>query len=368
MVDACNGAGTESDNEFIFFLNGNTNLPVDNIAIDLPNNNDITIAGTADFSPNGGTQTPTTAPGCSFVTLDDGGTIPANAPVIIFTSNDLEFSYNLSSLCGLYGNTIYLLFKNQDPTAGTFANANAATRSTILSIVTTYTGCDATYTYTNTSATTDGVYYRFPVPTGSPATATTNQQFNNGCDQLVFSTLPLTITNLSAKKQNETTFIQWKGNSTDDISYFEIEKSTTADSYITIGRVNALNGDQQYSFIDPVKNAGIVYYRIKMITPGETNKYSSTIKMYYELKGLSLNTVYPAPASSLLNVHLVAQKAEAGELLISDLNGRIVLQNQLRITKGVANYSIDITRLFPGNYIMKINTAENTVVTKFIKQ
>jgi Secretion system C-terminal sorting domain len=364
MVDACNGTGVEPDNEFIFFLNGNTPLPVDNIGIDIPNNIDITVASTADFSPNIGTQSPTSA-GCSLVTLDDGAIIPANAPVVIFTSNRLTFAYNLTNLCGIYGTTIYLLFKNQTPGTGTFANA-AGSRNTILSFVTTYTGCDATYTYTNTATTTDGVYYRFPAPVAGVSAA--NSVNNDGCNPGNFNILPISFKNFTAKKNNNTINLNWLAASTDNTSYFLVEKSSDGNNYTTLTKVNALAGENNYSFVDNAANDGNAFYRIKLADADGSFKFSNILRVKTGSKTFSLNSVYPAVASSMVNLQISSDKKAIASLEITDVNGRLLKRQTLALSDGIVTYPVDVSLLSAGSYFVRIAAGEEIVTGRFAKQ
>jgi Secretion system C-terminal sorting domain len=365
MVDACPGSGIESDNEFIFFLNGNTPLPVDNIGIVLPNNAPITTASATDFSPNIGTKTPTAA-GCSLVTLDDGAIIPANAPVIIFTSNRLEFAYNLSNMCGIYGTTIYLLFKNQTPAVGTFANTAAAVRNTDLSFVTTYTGCNATYRYTNTVATTDGVYYRFPTPVAG--LSATSSPSNDGCNPGNFNILPITFKSFSAKNNSNSISLNWQAVSTDNTSYFSIEKSINGSNYISLTRVNAITGENNYTFSDNGTNAGNVFYRIKMTDADGSTKFSNIIRIQAAGKTFSLNSIYPAVASSAVNLQISSDKKAIAFLEITDVTGRLLKKQTLALSDGIVTYPVDVSSLSAGSYFVRIAAGEETLTGRFSKQ
>jgi hypothetical protein len=365
FVDACPGSGIESDNEFIFFLNGNTPLPVDNIGIVLPNNAAITTASATDFSANIGTKTPT-ATGCTLVTLDDGGTIPANAPVIIFTSNRLEFAYNLTNLCGVYSTTIYLLFKNQTPGTGTFSNALAAVKNTDLTFVTTYTGCNATYRYTNTVATTDGVYYRFPVPVAG--LSATSSPSNDGCNPGNFNILPISFKNFTAKKNNSNISLNWLAASTDNTSHFIVEKSSDGNNYTTLTKVNALTGENNYSFVDNAATGGNVFYRIKLADADGSFKFSNVLRVKAGSKTLSLNSVYPAVASSTVNLQISSDKKAIASLEITDVTGRLLKRQTLALSEGIVTYPVDISSLSAGSYFVRIASDEEILTGRFAKE
>ncbi len=160
MTDACDGTGIESDNEFILMVNGNTNTPVSNIDIDLPNNSNInTTTGyvstaTAATSLSNAGITP--AAGC-LIPIDGTSTIPANALVLVITSNNLTMNYNFTDLCNSAG-TIYVLMKDQSPATGSFSNSGG--RTTVLSV----TGCsNESYSYVGVAA-GDGAFFQFTDP------------------------------------------------------------------------------------------------------------------------------------------------------------------------------------------------------------
>lgn len=249
MVDACATGPAESRNEFIFFLNGNTPLNVDDLHVTFPSNPPIST-GTDDFAPNTG-QTPI---GSCLTVLDDGGVIPANAPFIMFMSNDVEVTYDFSSWCTEYG-TVYLLYKNVlVPTFATFLNETTTPgthRSVTVSLAST-TSCNATFTYEVPVGTSvDGNFFRFPEPT---AGVSMSPGFvNNGCASPPFELLPVTLEGFTASYRNNHVQLSWSTATELNASHFEILRSSDGIQYATIGTV-AANGNTssitQYSYND----------------------------------------------------------------------------------------------------------------------
>jgi Ig-like domain CHU_C associated/Dockerin type I domain len=188
MVDACNGTTAEKDNEFLILRNGSTALNVDDLDINLPSSIDIKMTVNDEFVPYTGANSPS---GSCFTVLDDGATIPADGVVVIFMSNSVSQTYDFNALCTAYG-SVYLLFRK---TAGApvFSNAAKVARNTILSVKNN-TACKATYTYQNptkpSSGTTDGTFYRFPLPLAGKVTSAT--PLNNGCSAPPVTAAPAT--------------------------------------------------------------------------------------------------------------------------------------------------------------------------------
>jgi hypothetical protein len=125
-VNAC---GTEENNEFLgLWSGGGFNVSDLMVSYDDPNNNGC------------GWQTPSPAlqagvsddcPGAIFVGA--GETVPGNVPVIVFTSSDADFNYNLSGLCSTSG-TVYVLQSDCSHATEVFPNTGSGTATTGVSI------------------------------------------------------------------------------------------------------------------------------------------------------------------------------------------------------------------------------------------
>ncbi|MGB0930351.1 MAG: SdrD B-like domain-containing protein, partial [Chitinophagales bacterium] len=167
MVDACNGTGGESDNEFILMVNGNTDLAVTTIDIAVANTSIENINSTNGFIDAATVSTTMSNAGVvggCFTTIDGTSTIPADALVLIFTSSDLSNPYDFTDLCSSAG-TIYVLMKDQASGSGSFANSSG--RTTVLTV----TGCGSeSYSYVGSGG-GDGSFFQFtgPDPTFSNA-------------------------------------------------------------------------------------------------------------------------------------------------------------------------------------------------------
>ncbi len=126
FVNAC---GTEENNEFLgLWSGGGFNVSDLMVSYDDPNNNGC------------GWQTPSPAlqagvsddcPGAIFVGA--GETVPGNVPVIVFTSSDADFNYNLSGLCSTSG-TVYVLQSDCSHATEVFPNTGSGSATTGVSI------------------------------------------------------------------------------------------------------------------------------------------------------------------------------------------------------------------------------------------
>jgi uncharacterized repeat protein (TIGR01451 family) len=78
-------------------------------------------------------------------------------------------------------------------------------------------------------------------------------------------------------------------------------------------------------------------------------------------------TLYPNPTPGLFTVEAYALKPEQTSLRIEDVIGHVVYSDGLRLQAGTQRQALDISRLAPGLYFVKINISGKTVVRKLLK-
>jgi len=132
---------------------------------------------------------------------------------------------------------------------------------------------------------------------------------------------------------------------------FEIEHSLTGKSWNKIGTV-ASHGEstvkRNYSFTDKNVVNGENLYRLKMIDKDETFAYSSIRNVKFDGLGADLS-IYPNPVADKM---IIRDFAQVTNLVISDLNGRTVLQSG-----ATATGEINVKNLTAGMYVVKITRA-----------
>ncbi len=149
LVDACDSGSATSDegyNEMVRFQIGTTALNTSNLTVNWPSNtwqgliqNATTAAKVAQLNSD-----IIAAGGCGVLLEPTGGVLPANAPVILVTSQN--FSTTANSF-GALTTTTYIIFQNNTSvTGGHFGNYNAtpATRTLTIDFG---SGCSDTVTY-----------------------------------------------------------------------------------------------------------------------------------------------------------------------------------------------------------------------------
>jgi hypothetical protein len=166
--------------------------------------------------------------------------------------------------------------------------------------------------------------------------------------------LPATLNQFSAIKNNNAITVKWTTIEEKNTAYFEIEKSTNCTNFVAINKTNAASNSslpQQYSFIDATVNVlvnPIVYYRLKITDLNGRYTFSKIISIKNGDKAGSL-IVYPNPVKQNLNVQAKSNITEQATAQITDLVGRVVLEQKIQLNAGATSFSLSVSGLVAGN-------------------
>ncbi len=368
MVDAC---GVENQNEFVFLLNGNTALNVDDIGMTFPTNGSITSSNNNDFSlPQGTSVAPV---GSCITVLTNGDVIPANAPAVIFMSNNVGQAYDFTSWCTQYGQ-LYILYRNlASPTTPTFLNDNPTptTRSVGLTINGS-PSCSATFTYnvsTPSGSSVDGNFYRFPVPTSG--TSISPGFVNNGCASPPPQLLPVTLTSFTGSYINHSVILNWVTATEINADHFGIERSSDSQTFETIGSIAASGNstvERSYSYTDRSPLPGRSYYRLRTVDIDGGWKLSKIISIQATASGIAFLGLYPNPVQDELVIEWNARQRSNAQVSVVDMLGRVM---QSAILVSVAGYNqarLRTGQLEVGEYFLKMQIDSEVLTQKFLKR
>lgn len=172
--------------------------------------------------------------------------------------------------------------------------------------------------------------------------------------------VPLTLLNFTAQKENKKVALNWQTSNEINTALFQIERAEN-NRFVKIGETNAennLNG-HTYKFIDEYPLPGNNFYRLKMIDFDGSFTYSSVERIYFDEK--SYIRIFPNPALNKLNIFKVK---DFNNLQVIDAAGKVVWQQKI----SNENVQINIQRLLPGNYILKLQGTTQVKSLQFLKQ
>lgn len=176
------------------------------------------------------------------------------------------------------------------------------------------------------------------------------------------SILPVKFSALDARMSNNTVSLKWTVGTEDNVSGYEIEKSTDGRSFSKIGFVNAA-GQSSYTFVD-AKPSPISYYRIKSVDANGKYAYSTVTLVKGGKSMIVLKAFFPN-ANSLSIQHATAT---GGSLInISAEDGRLI--KAVAPVAGTQQTEVNLSTAKPGLYVIRFSNGDGLVETlKILKQ
>ncbi|MEI2823987.1 MAG: T9SS type A sorting domain-containing protein [Chitinophagaceae bacterium] len=189
--------------------------------------------------------------------------------------------------------------------------------------------------------------------------------------------LPVNFLSFSGYKSGSVNKLQWTTASEQNCLGFEVQRSTDGINFSSIGFVNtlAIGGNStdrlSYNFNDNNVAGEKQYYRIRQVDIDNHGRLSNVIL----LKGskpliVSIDGIYPNPANNEINVLLAAPARDKATLIVTDISGRVLLQQLVNVETGINSIPVNISRFASGTYLIKLagQTSVESAGAKFIKQ
>lgn len=188
--------------------------------------------------------------------------------------------------------------------------------------------------------------------------------------------LPITLSSFTGERSGSQNMLLWTTQSESNNRGYELQRSADGRNFTTVAFVDskAPRGNSSstlnYSYGDAKPLSGNNYYRLRQVDFDGHSSFSKTVLIKGDrVNTLTLSTVYPNPAKSSLNVVLDAASASEVSMTVTDAAGKVVLQRTVSAVAGSNNYTLNVSSLAKGNYVIKAsgaNKAEAAAV-KFVK-
>lgn len=166
-------------------------------------------------------------------------------------------------------------------------------------------------------------------------------------------TLPLTLMNFSATKENASTKISWITTEEINTALFKVQRSTDGvGNWQTIATVKASGQSStllKYEVVDATPGKGENYYRLMSLDLDDRFTYSAIRRVNFN-KQYTIG-VYPNPVKNILHITTDQAAGLNGNLILQDMQGQIVLQK--RVTDRMPTQQLNMASLKPGIYVLR---------------
>lgn len=216
----------------------------------------------------------------------------------------------------------------------------------------------------------------FPLVAGTFAVTTTApvNYFTTGGPELPFvignngAVLPLDyFITARSQKVNNNAAISWDVFSTDNVLNFEVQRSVSGAAFQTIATVNPAGG-LHYSYTDANIEKGTILYRIRVNRLTGGARYSNTVAIINDTKGLLITSVVPNPVQQHAVITLSAARPGGVTFEVYNMSGQKVKHWVSNISEGTNTIHAGFTDLPSGIYHIQAQSLDTRTVLRFIKQ
>ncbi len=181
--------------------------------------------------------------------------------------------------------------------------------------------------------------------------------------------LPVSWASFEILNLNNSNRLSWSTNSETNNGHFEVERSTDANVFETIGQVKG-NGNSSvtnhYMFIDEQPLAGVTYYRIKQVDFDGQFSYSDVREVNNERITPVITSPNPFQTTLTLQLNNAAQVPTSIELV--DLTGKVRYYHLAEVTEVNPQFQLSVADLPAGIYFVRVSNSTDITIHKVVKQ
>lgn len=205
-------------------------------------------------------------------------------------------------------------------------------------------------------------------PNGCQDTSSVYSVNSRSCSNV----LPIKNLQLSVKQSGRLALINWSTDEEIDNDYFVVEKSKNGIDFSFLQKVRSKgnsNFKQYYNSYDTITDYNTtLYYRIKMVEMNGLINYSTIVKLKPTFQPLEVMEVQPTLTSGNVDLYITTNKSIRTNVLVYSSSGVKVVSEPITLSKGLNKFQLNLGGLVPGYYLVVINTENNRLVKRLIKQ
>ena len=180
--------------------------------------------------------------------------------------------------------------------------------------------------------------------------------------------LPVTLLSFDGALSGNNIQLNWKTSSERNSKYFELQKSTDGNSFVTLGKINAAgtsSSERSYSYVD-IRPSEINYYRLKMVDADGRSATSNTILIKYPNISQHL-WIGTNPFHNQLEVHLAKTPLKPIMVELISINGAKVYSKVFGVATTI-NLDLNNSKLSSGIYLLKTLVDGIVYTNKVVKE
>lgn len=186
------------------------------------------------------------------------------------------------------------------------------------------------------------------------------------------ATLPIELSSFTGKTLDHSNLLQWTTASERNVQWHNIERSADGiTGWNLVGKVAGKGNsqsEQHYSLEDRAPLAQS-YYRLRTVDFDGQEQISHVVVLTRKDSRFGILSAFPNPATESIAVEFNTDEESNVTILINDVTGRLIVQQEVGTTKGVNLLPIQLGQFSAGTYFITLqNGSSVTEPMRFVKQ
>lgn len=178
--------------------------------------------------------------------------------------------------------------------------------------------------------------------------------------------LPVQLVSFKSNVETNAVQLKWQTLKEVNTNQFELERSTDGKDYRLLTQIKAAGISSsllnyQYKDASLPANTNVLYYRLRLKDKDGATGYDNTIPVQVSV-GNDVIEVYPNPVSSKLMLSYPASADRRISLRLVDLSGRVILSQTQSLSAGQQQFTMDLSTVKSGVYIIEINQYRKKII------
>ncbi len=215
----------------------------------------------------------------------------------------------------------------------------------------------------------DGTIYRPPINMTAHNYPTVWTMTNSGyrwtspCASC--AVLPIEFKNFYGERIEKVNKLYWETSMEENLAFFSLERSTDAENFYEIAKVNPKNKASLYQYDDKeTKPGAFYYYRVTSYDKNGTRKLTNVIPLGASLDEVMISGIFPNPVQTDFVMSLDSRKDTELDIRIYDLVGKLVKSFTRNSSIGVQRLNFDVSELPSGSYMIEVRSGDKQVITQ----
>ena len=274
---------------------------------------------------------------------------------------------NTNGVANYSGNQTVRVFMNQTETSREYTGPDGSTGNIVAkNTFNVWVGNVKQYA-NNLAVTNAGVEvsnFKF-ILTGGPLTL----KIDNISFTALEGTLPVSLSSFTGKLNGNATQLDWKTQSEQNNSHFDILRSTDGKVFELIG-TKAGNGTTQqvsnYSFTEKAPLAGVIYYKLRQVDfDGKSEEFGPLAVESFLQSDKDLKAYLTNDGQLVLQVN--AAKPGSAAVRITNIAGQKISESTINLNQGEKQFFVPANNLVKGIHVVTVQNGEFVQQVKFIK-